>query len=62
MNRQFPLAAAAAAVGVLLDSAVASPGVGPLHVGALSDAVNVGTVPSWLTVATGGVLVEFVER
>jgi len=29
----------------------------PLHVGGLTEGVQVGTVPSWLTVATGGVLV-----
>ncbi|WP_323675515.1 hypothetical protein [Halorubellus sp. PRR65] len=57
MSRQFLLAAVAAAVGVVVESALAAPGVAPLHVGALNDAVTVGTVPSWLTVATGGVLV-----
>jgi hypothetical protein len=44
------------ATAAAVDPTVAVAGV-PLHVGALSDAVTVGTVPSWLTVATGGVLV-----
>ncbi|WP_227133544.1 hypothetical protein [Halorubellus salinus] len=60
--RRLLLATVAVALASALDPTVASlatsTGVlAPLHVGALSDAVNVGTVPSWLTVATGGVLV-----
>jgi hypothetical protein len=49
----------AAVVSSLLAAVVSSllAPIGPLHVGALSEAVNVGTVPSWLTVTTGGVLV-----
>ena len=63
--RRLLLATVAVALAGALDSTLASVAslatstgvLAPLHVGALSDAVNVGTVPSWLTVATGGVLV-----